>query len=208
LFDNKTDALDLDFDKVGFDVTYLIDSTHPSIATPVYLYLVHRMRQCLDGKLTSFIIDEAWQLFASPYWTKCLSEWLPTIRKKNGHFIFMTQSPKTVTTSAIQHVVLDNLATMIVFPNPNADRETYIDHLKLTESQYQAIKDSPPESRIFLYKQDHEAILCKLNLSELSDCIRVLSGNAQSVKLLDQIIEEVGDNSNDWLPLFLKRSER
>ncbi|MDP3559982.1 MAG: VirB4 family type IV secretion/conjugal transfer ATPase, partial [Legionellaceae bacterium] len=208
VFDNETDALNFDFDKVGFDVTYLMDSTHPSIATPVYLYLVHRMRQCLDGRLTSFVIDEAWQLFATPFWVKCLQEWLPTIRKKNGHFIFMTQSPKTVTTSAIQHVVLDNLATMVVFPNPLADRDTYIEHLKLSESEYLAIKDNTPESRIFLYKQEHHAMLCKLDLSDLSDVIRVLSGNTKSVKLLDEIMREVGDNPDAWLPLFLEKSHQ
>jgi type IV secretion system protein VirB4 len=207
LFDNVDDALNLDFDKVGFDVTFLMDQTHSMIATPVYLYLVHRMRQCMDGRLTSFVIDEAWQLLSSPFWEKCLKEWLPTIRKKNGHFIFMTQSPKTVTTSPIKHVVFDNLATMLVFPNPLADSETYIDHLKLTESQYQAIQEITPSSRVFLYKQDNEAMLCKLDLSELSDYIRVLSGNTKTTKLLDEIIREVGHNPNHWLPIFLERSK-
>ena len=206
LFDNAEDALNLNFDKVGFDVTFLMDSAHSLISTPVYLYLIHRMRQCLDGRLTSFVIDEAWQLFASPFWEKCLKEWLPTIRKKNGHFIFMTQSAKMVTTSAISHMALDNLATMIVFPNSTADCDTYIGHLKLTESQYLVIKDNTPESRIFLYKQDNEAMLCKLDLSELESCIRVLSGNTESVKLLDEIMEEVGHNPDDWLPVFLARS--
>lgn len=206
LFDNNTDALNFEFDKVGFDVTYLMDCTHTVISTPVYLYLVHRMRQCLDGRLTSFVIDEAWQLFASPYWIKNLQEWLPTIRKKNGHFIFMTQSPKTVVTSAISHVVLDNLASMIVFPNPMADKDTYIEHLKLTQSQYLAIKDNAPESRIFLYKQDLDAMLCKLDLSRLSDDIRVLSGNTKSVQLLDDLMHTHGNNPDDWLPIFLKRS--
>lgn len=207
LFDNADDALNLDFDKVGFDVTFLMDQTHSMIATPVYLYLVHRMRQCMDGRLTSFVIDEAWQLFASSFWEKCLKEWLPTIRKKNGYFIFMTQSPKTVTTSPIKHVVFDNLATMLVFPNPLADRETYIDHLKLTESQYQAIQEITPSSRVFLYKQDNEAMLCKLDLSELGDYIRVLSGNTKTTKLLDEIILEVGHNPNHWLPIFFERSK-
>ena len=206
LFDNTIDALEFDFDKVGFDVTYLMDSTTPGIATPVYLYLVHRMRQCLDGRLTSFVIDEAWQLFASPFWEKCLKEWLPTIRKKNGHFIFMTQSAKTVTNSAIQHVVLDNLATMIVFPNALADRETYVEHLKLTETQLQTIKETTPESRIFLYKQDNDAMLCRLDLSALSDLIRVLSGNVKSVQLLNTIMAEMGRDPTVWLPVFLDRS--
>lgn len=203
LFDNPIDALNLDFDKVGFDVTFLMDQTHSLIATPVYLYLVHRMRQCLDGRLTSFVIDEAWQLFASPFWEKCLKEWLPTIRKKNGHFIFMTQSAKTVTHSAIQHVVLDNLATMIVFPNPLADRETYIEQLKLTESQFLAIQENSPESRVFLYKQEQDAMLCKLDLSGLNDYIRVLSGNTRSVKWLDEVISQVGNSPDDWLPIFM-----
>lgn len=206
LFDNKEDALNLDFDKVGFDVTYLMDQAHSLIATPVYLYLLHRMRQCLDGRLTSFVIAEAWQLFSSPFWEKCLKEWLPTIRKKNGHFIFDTQSPKTIVSSPIKHIVLDNLATLLVFPNPLADRETYIEELKLTEAQYEAIKENTPESRIFLYKQDHEAMLCKLDLSNLSDYIRVLSGNAKSVQVLDELMSEIGPNPQNWLPAFLERS--
>lgn len=203
LFDTEEDSLSFDFDKVGFDVTYLMDSVKPHLANPVYLYLVHRMRQCLDGRLTSFVIDEAWQLFASPFWERCLKEWLPTIRKKNGHFIFMTQSAKTVTTSAIHHVVLDNLATMIVFPNPMAERETYVEHLKLTDTEYQAIQKNTPLSRLFLYKQEQDALLCKLDLSTMPEFIRVLSGNTKTVQLLDAIIKE---GHQDWLPIFLERS--
>lgn len=206
LFDNEEDALSLDFDKVGLDVTYLMDETKDHVARPVYLYLVHRMRQCLDGRLTSFVIDEAWQLFKSSFWVTCLEEWLPTIRKKNGHFIFMTQSAKTVTNSSIHHVVLDNLATMIVFPNPMADSETYQLHLKLTDAQLAAIKENNPESRIFLYKQDNEAMLCKLDLSDMGDYIRVLSGNVTSNKLLDTILKEKGHEVDSWLPVFLERS--
>ena len=206
LFDNECDALSLDFDKVGFDVTYLMDKAPHLISTPVYLYLMHRMRLCLDGRLTSLVIDEAWQLFASPYWVKCLQEWLPTIRKKNGHFIFMTQSPKTVTTSAIRYVVLDNLATLILFPNALADSDTYIEQLRLTETQFQFIKETPAASRIFLYKQANEALLCKLDLSEMPEFIRILSGNTKSVQLLDALIAEVGDSPDVWVPEFMRRS--
>lgn len=206
LFDNESDALNLEFDKVGFDVTFLMDSTPQLIATPVYLYLLHRMRQCLDGRLTSFVLAEAWQLLASPFWEKTLREWLPTIRKKNGHFIFDTQSPQSIINSPIRHIVLDNLATLIVFPNPRAEKKTYIDALKLTESEFEAIKESTPESRLFLYKQEHESMLCRLDLSELSDFIRVLSGNTRSVTLLDELMKELGTEPQAWLPSFFERS--
>ncbi|MGL6029610.1 MAG: VirB4 family type IV secretion/conjugal transfer ATPase, partial [Legionella sp.] len=206
LFDNASDALRFEFDKVGFDVTYLMDSAPQLIATPVYLYLLHRMRQCLDGRLTSFILAEAWQLLGSAFWENTLREWLPTIRKKNGHFIFDTQSPQSIINSPIRHIVLDNLATLIVFPNPRAEKETYIDALKLTESEFEAIKEGTPESRLFLYKQEHESMLCRLDLSELSEFIRVLSGNTKSVALLDELMTELGTEPNDWLPAFFERS--
>ncbi len=206
LFDNVEDALELEFDKVGFDITYLMDEVSPLISTPVYLYLVHRMRQCLDGRLTTFIIDEAFQVFNSPFWVKLLRDWLPTIRKKNGHFIFMTQSPQTVIDSEISPIILDNVATMLLFPNELASRATYVDHLKLTDAQYQTLTQVSPESRLFLYKQGNEAILCKLDLSQLEDEIRVLSGNEKSVRLLDEILKETGDDPKLWLPLFLARS--
>jgi type IV secretion system protein VirB4 len=206
LFDNEDDDLNFDFDKVGFDVTYLMDSIPSLISTPVYLYLVHRMRDCLDGRITSFVIAEAWQVFSSPFWEKCLKEWLPTIRKKNGFFILDTQSPKTITTSPISHIVLDNLASMIVFPNPLASRDVYIEHLKLSETEFNTVKETTSESRIFLYKQDNESMLCKLDLSSLSDLIRVLSGNINSNKLLDEIIQEKGNDPTLWLPSFIERS--
>lgn len=206
LFDHDYDALDFDFDKVGFDITYLMDEVSPLISTPVYMYLLHRMRQCLDGRLTSFIIDEAWQVLSSPFWLKHLKSWLATIRKKNGHFIFMTQSPESVVSSAIASEILTNIATTIYFPNPAAKAKTYKDHLGLSESEYQTIKKLTPESRLFLYKQDTQSLLCKLDLSELTDEIRVFSGNQQTVRLLDSIMQEQGANANAWLPVFLERS--
>lgn len=206
LFDNEQDVLEFDFDKVGFDITYLMDEVTHLISTPVYLYLVHRMRQSLDGRLTSFVIDEAFQVFNSPFWVMLLRNWLPTIRKKNGHFIFMTQSPQTVLESAIRATILDNVATTILFPNPQADHNTYVNHLNLSESEYEVIKNNEPESRLFLFKQENEAILCKLDLSPLSDEVRILSGNTKSVALLDSLMERLGDATALWMPAFIERS--
>jgi type IV secretion system protein VirB4 len=206
LFDNETDAMELGFDKVGWDITYLMDQVTHLISTPVYLYLVHRMRQSLDGRLTSIVIDEAFQVFNSPFWALLLRDWLPTIRKKNGHFVFMTQSPQTVINSAIRPIILDNVATTILFANPQAERTTYVEHLNLSESEFDAIQNNAPESRLFLYKQGKEAILCKLDLSPLAEEIRVLSGNDISNALLDNLISEFGEAPNDWLPQFIKRS--
>lgn len=206
LFDNERDSLELHWDKAGFDITYLMDEVSNSISTPVYLYLLHRMRQSLDGRLTSFILDEFWQVLNSPFWLKHLKSWLATIRKKNGHFIFMTQTPESVVNSPIAAEIITNLATSIYFPNPLATEAVYQERLNLTPVEFQTIKRLTPESRFFLYKQEHTSLLCKLDLSDLRDEIRVFSGNKASVKLLDSLIQEVGTNPSDWLPLFYERS--
>jgi type IV secretion system protein VirB4 len=207
LFDNVDDSLFFDVDTFGFDVTYLMDSVKPHISTPVYMYLLHRMRQSMDGsRLTSFILDEAWQMLDSPYWSKALKEWLPTIRKNNGHFVFMTQSPKTILTSKVSAQLIDNNATMLLLPNPKAEKAVYMGPLGLNQEEFDIIKSSTPASRLLLYKQEKESIICKLDLSDLSDEIRVFSANASSNALLDTIMDEVGDKPDDWLPVFLERS--
>lgn len=208
LFDNDIDALALTPDKVGFDVTWLMDEVSSQISTPVYMYLVHRMRQSLDGRLSTIVFDEAWQVLDDPFWEIYLKSGLPTIRKLNGHFVFMTQSPATVVNSALRSTLIDNAATLIYFPNPQADEQVYIDVLKLTQAEYQTIRNNSPDSRLFLYKQGHESMLCKLDLQELRDELRVFSGNKKSVRLLDDILQETGtDNPESWLPVFLERSK-
>lgn len=207
LFDNEKESLCFDFDKVGFDITYLMDEVSNTVSTPVYMYLLHRMRLCLDGRLTSFIIDEAWQVLSSRFWKKNLKSWLATIRKKNGHFIFMTQAPESVVYSDIASDILTNVATSIYFPNPIASESIYLDKLNLSRAELAHIKHLTAESRQFLVKQGQESMLCKLDLSALADEIRVFSGNLASVRLLDNIIAEVGDNPDIWLPVFLQRSK-
>lgn len=207
LFDNESDTLAFDFDKVGFDITYLMDEVSSLISTPVYMMLLHRMRQSLDGRLTSFILDEAWQILNSPFWMNVLNDWLPSIRKKNGHFIFMTQSPETVIDSNISAIIKTNLSTIIAFPNPSATAKVYKEGLGFSDSEFQTIRDTHPQSRLFLYRQDrNQSILCRLDLSDLSDEIRVLSANQASIALLDNIIKEVGPNEDVWLGLFMERS--
>lgn len=206
LFDNETDALEFNFDKVGFDVTWLMGEVSPSIATPVYHYLVHRMKESLDGRLTTFNIEEAFRVFKNPFWVEILKDWLPTIRKKNGHFVFATQSPESMLDSALSVVLKTNVPAGIYFPNPKADETIYREHLKLSKEEYRFILTASEQSRLFLYKQRTESIICKLDLSDMQDLVRVLSGNEQSNNLADAIRNELGHEPSIWLPEFIKRS--
>lgn len=211
LFDNEKDTLSLDLDKIGFDVTYLIDNTPSTISTPVYMYLLHVMRNHIENqtqtenRLTTIIIDEFWQILKSPYWINVLENWLPTVRKQNAHFILMTQSAETVINSTISKQVLDNLATMLLFGNPNGKYEAYIKGLGLSETEFEFIYKTSPDSRSFLLKQNLESVICKLDLSAMPEVVNVFSANQKSNQLLDELISKYGRDPLVWLPAFEKQ---
>jgi len=46
-------------------------------------------------------------------------------------------------------------------------------------------------------------VVAKLDLSALDrGSMKVLSGSADNVAILDKIVSEVGENPQDWLPIF------
>ncbi len=206
LFDNDEDRLTMQT-KMGFDLTYFLDNEPAYVLTPVLMYLFHRLELMLtkSGQLLSVFLDEAWQYLDNPYWQDKLKKWLPTLRKLNCHIIFATQSPKSVVDSAISHTILDNCATNIYFPNPQAKAIHYIEGFNLTQAEYNCIRDNEPQSRLFLYKQGHVSALAKLNLSHLRALLRVMSGTQASVQALERIRRAVGDDPNDWLPIFINK---
>lgn len=204
-FDNNDDVLNLNADKCGIDLTYLMDYVPAHISTPFYMYLMHRIKLCLTGQVTSIIIDEMWQVMKSPYWIKALDHDLPTIRKLFGHIIGMTQSPETIVNSPINDVFLNNNATLVLFANPKAQEKIYIDALKVTPAEYSLIKSHAADSRLVLYKQDNESIFCDVNLSAIHHELPVLSGNVNSVRVVDALREQLGLQAAHWLPTFLQR---
>lgn len=207
VFDNESDTLTLEKQRIGFDITYILDNFPEMITTPIFMYIMHRIELCLDGNLTSIVVDEMWQVLRSPYWKNWLEERLPSIRKDYGHIIGMTQSPKTIIESDISSELLDNLATLVLFPNPKAEQSVYIDRLGLTEAEFYFIKNNSPQSRLFLYKHDTDSMVCRLDLSDLSDAIRIFSGNKSSVQLMEKLIAEKGDTPSQWLEDFIEESK-
>jgi type IV secretion system protein VirB4 len=206
-FDNEHDALNLNAAKTGIDLTYLMDCVPSHISTPFYMYLLHRIKLSLTGQVTSIIIDEMWQVMKDPYWEKELEHYLPTIRKLFGHIVGMTQSPETIVNSRINHVLLNNNASLVLFTNPKANKEIYIDELKLTSAEFKLIQSHASNSRLVLYKQDHESIFCNLDLSAIRHEMPVLSGNVNSNREVDSLRQQLGTQAKDWLPTFLEQCQ-
>jgi type IV secretion system protein VirB4 len=201
LFDNAGDTLQVDGTPIlGFDVTDFLDN--PETRTPTIMYLFHRIETLIDGRRIPIFMDEFWKLLDDEAFEDLAKNKLVTIRKQDGFLVMFTQSPKQVLNSPIAFAIIEQSATKIFLPNPAADRKDYIEGFKLTEREYQIIKDLGEKSRRFLIKQGQNSVVAELDLRGFDDELAVLSGNTATSLLVERIVGEIGDDPAKWLPEF------
>jgi type IV secretion system protein VirB4 len=211
VFDNPEDTIDLQKASIiGFDYTDIIDN--PEVRVPVINYLLHRLEALIDGRPLIYVMDEFWKILDGKGGLKEFAKnKQKTIRKQNGLGIFATQSPEDALASDIAAALIEQTATMILLPNPNASREDYIDGLKLTEAEYQVVVSLDERSRCFLVKQGHAASVCQLNLRGMDDALSVISASTDNIEIMHRVLAEraaqLGVRADDlapadWLDIF------
>jgi len=171
--------------------------------SPVLFNIFHRINISLDGKPTMIILDEAWALIDNQVFAPRLKDWLKVLRKLNAMVIFATQSVEDATKSAVSDTLIQQTATQIFLPNLKATEE-YKKAFMLSEREFVLIKTTDPGSRFFLLKQGKDAVVARVDLSGMNDIINVLSGRAETVGMLQEIIKEYGSDPADWLPIFFR----
>ena len=190
VFDNPIDTIDLQkANIIGFDYTEIIDN--PEVRVPVINYLLHRLEALIDGRPLIYVMDEFWKILDGSGGLKEFAKnKQKTIRKQNGLGIFATQSPEDALASDISAALIEQTATLILLPNPNASREDYVDGLKLTDAEYQVVKALDERSRCFLVKQGHAANVCQLNLRGMDDALAVISASTDNIEIMHRVLQE------------------
>lgn len=201
VLDNPTDCVDLTRANLfGFDDTELLDDAE--VSTPVTMYLLHLTESLIDGRRFVYVMTEFWKRLGDPVFTDFAKNKQKTIRKQNGLGIFDTQSPADVLRSDIARALIEQSATFFFLPNPRADYDDYVHGFKLTEAEFNIVRNLGENSRMFLVKQGHRSAIGRLDLAGLGDVLDVLSGTTDNVELLDTIRAQVGDDPDVWLPVF------
>ena len=203
IFDNGEDGIDFSLSNTfGFEMAELLKNT--VALAPTLSYVFHRINISLDGTATMLVLDEAWALIDNPVFAPKIKDWLKVLRKLNAFVVFATQSVEDASKSSISDTLIQQTATQIFLPNLKAT-EVYRSSFMLSEREYMLIKTTDPGSRFFLVKQGTDAVVARVNLRGMDDIINVLSGRAETVRLLDRIRAKVGEDPDDWLPIFWKQ---
>ncbi len=187
---------------IGFDVTEFLD--HPLTRPPITLYLFHLVRSLLDGRRLVCWMDEFWRLLADPAFENFAKDGPKTWRKLNGVMCLATQSASDVLDSPISRTLVEQTPTKVFFPNAAADFKEYTQGFGLTEREFKLIKEQlEPGSRMFLIKQGHRSVVCRLELKGFEAELAVISGRANEVTRMHQIMSVKGPDPAAWLPQFM-----
>ncbi len=201
LFNAQNDVLSFsDRSVFGFDMTNVLGNE--DIRTPALMYLYHRLDELLNGDPVMFFMDEGWQLLMDDTFSNFIVDKMKTIRKLNGIVGFGTQSAADIAKAKASHTLIEQSSTNIHFPNPRADEESYIKRFGLTFKEFNFIKNTPPEKRTFLIKHGNDSVIARLDLSAMPDLVKVLSGRKETVEECAVLRERLGDDPQDWLPIF------
>jgi type IV secretion system protein VirB4 len=200
LFDNELDLIDLDASRTfGIEMAHILQDKEA--IGPVLLYLFHRIQNSIRGEPTMIVLDEAWALIDNPVFAPKIKDWLKVLRKLNAMVVFATQSVEDATKSDISDTLVQQTSTQIFLPNLKAT-SVYRSVFRLSEREFNLVRTTDPSSRYFLVKQDNDGVLAKIDLSGMQEFINVLSGRIETVALLDEIMNEVGEDPKNWLPIF------
>ncbi len=203
VFDNLEDKIDFRKNLIfGFEMAELLRDK--ACLGPVLLYIFHKISISLDGTPTMIVLDEAWALIDNDIFAPKIKDWLKVLRKLNCFVIFATQSVEDASKSKISDTLIQQTATQIFLPNLKAT-DVYRTHFMLSQREYTLIKTTDPGTRFFLIKQGTDAVVARIDLSGMSNVVNVLSGRAETVRLLDDIRREFGNDPEVWLPVFWKR---
>lgn len=189
VIDAPSDAIGLSGDLHGLDTTALLEN--PRARGPALLYLFHRIELRLDGRPLLIPTDEGWRALLDETFRPAIQRRLRTIRSFNGALVFITQSPADVLQSGIAAALIEQCPTQIHMPNPRASRSDYVEGLKRTPAEYEAVRALPKGSGLFLLCQGTESLVAQLPLHGMADEIAVLSGREETVRLLDAMPPEV-----------------
>jgi type IV secretion system protein VirB4 len=203
LFDNAEDGTDLAADTVGFDMTQILET--PALRSPAMMYLFHRVEERLDGTAAIVVVDEGWKALDDDVFVRRIKDWEKTIRKRNGIVGFATQSAQDALESRIASAIIEQAATQIFMANPKAKAADYVDGFGLTAHEFEIVRTLPDDAHCFLVKHGADSVVARLNLSGERDLLTILSGREKTVRLLDEIRAESGDDPEAWIPRLLER---
>ncbi|KQQ65463.1 type IV secretion system protein VirB4 [Acinetobacter sp. Leaf130] len=205
IFDNENDNFSIEGARIfGYEMKNVINND--VVLGAMSMYIFHRIDLAMSqGKPFIVVVEEGQRYISNPINKEWLKIMLTTYRRRNGMMIFVTPTPEVITSD---DDLIGQFKTTILLPNDKANRKTYMGDdqkagLGCTEFEYEWVVNTPPHKRLFMIKNSHDSVISKLDLSNMSEIIPILSGNEVRHNILAEILDK-GENLtyNQWVDTF------
>lgn len=193
-----------DMDRIGFDSTMLLEGKGHPASEPILgtlFYLKDLMQR--EGRLMLTVVEEFWMPANFPLTQNIMKRVLKAGRLKNEFMILSSQSPEDAIHCDIFAAIVQQTATKIFLPNPDAEFESY-EKCNVTKGEFDKLKLLDKTSRTFLVKQSNTSCFAKLDLYGFDEHLPIISGTEDDISECEAIRSKVGDNPELWIPEFQK----
>lgn len=195
--------------RIGFDITQLIKkdplggNESLPFTEPIFgvLFFLKALMQT-EGRLLLTTVEEFWAPANFPLTQDLMKDTLKAGRLKNEFMILSSQSPEDAIHCGIFAAIIQQTATKVYLPNPDAEYEGAYQRCNITLAEFNEITQLDKLSRTFLVKQSNSSCFAKLNLAGFDEFFPVISATDEGLALCDQLRSQYGDDVNVWLPHF------
>ena len=187
IFDADSTSIELDTRFLTLEMEYLMQMGESCVA-PAIQYIFHFLERLFTGKLTLFVLDEAWLFLKHPIFAAKIEEWLKTLRKKNVFVVFATQDVSDAVHSTLCSTIIQQCHTKIFLADPEAQTPAMAGAYAtfgLSDAEIDALSQAIMK-RDYLYTSTLGSRLFQLDLGKIT---LALIGTPDHV-LLDKLSDE------------------
>lgn len=200
----------MDYKKVGFDTTVLLEkvqgNVHPGCEPVLAILFFYKSLMQREGQLMLTIIEEFWMPANFPLTQSMIKGALKAGRLKNEMMWLTSQSPEDAVNCDIFAAIVQQTATKIFLPNPDAEWDGY-EKVGLNRKEFEKLKRLTKESRTMLIKQSGSSAFAKMDLYGFDDFLPIISGTTEGIVLCEKIRAELQtENPDIWIPEFIKQT--
>ena len=162
----------------------------PELGPPVVTHIMNAISagaaRASGGGGFNIFIDEAANLLGNAGFRQAAVEMYREYRKLNGVVGMAFQDPAALHASGIAEAIIDNTATLIIFPNPLAKAEEYAP-FNLNEEQLGFITRRHEGRKVLLVRRDgpsglDETVILDVDLAWLGPALRFYRSGSDAVK--------------------------
>ncbi|MTK63970.1 MAG: hypothetical protein F8N15_05460 [Methanobacterium sp.] len=186
-----------------FETKHLFELDDRAII-PVLMHIFRQVEKRLDrSKPTIIPIDEAWKPFSHPLALERYKNWLKTARKENDAFGLATQNLPEILNSPLAAVVLDNVATKFLLPNPEAATQNlapFYRSIGCNDTEIHLLANGRPKRDYYLTNADGRRLF-QLRLGPVALAFVAVSGE-EPTRVIRALKAEHG---SDWILHWLRQ---